>query len=124
MILAAGYLLYMYGRVVFGEVSDFIVGLGGHITDMTPVEILTLVPLATLIVVFGLQPGLLLTLVQGSVVDTIGAVRDGVPLPIGTEVVVIGLGLIIVLVVARTISAAMSSRSERTGVMTEGGAAH
>jgi NADH-quinone oxidoreductase subunit M len=123
MILAAGYLLYMYGRVVFGEVSDFIVGLGGHITDMTPVEILTLVPLATLIVVFGLQPGLLLTLVQGSVVDTIGAVRDGVPLPIGTEVVVIGLGLIIVLVVARTISAAMSSRSERTGVMTEGGAA-
>ena len=124
MILAAGYLLYMYGRVVFGEVSDFIVGLGGHITDMTPVEILTLVPLATLIVVFGLQPGLLLTLVQGSVVDTIGAVRDGVPLPIGTEVVVIGLGLIIVLVVARTISAAMSSRSGRTGVMTEGGAAH
>ncbi|HET9755852.1 MAG TPA: NADH-quinone oxidoreductase subunit M [Candidatus Limnocylindrales bacterium] len=124
MILAAGYLLYMYGRVVFGEVSDFIVGLGGHITDMTPVEILTLVPLATLIVVFGLQPGLLLTLVQGSVVDTIGAVRDGVPLPIGTEVVVIGLGLIIVLVVVRTISAAMSSRSERTGVMTEGGGAH
>jgi NADH-quinone oxidoreductase subunit M len=124
MILAAGYLLYMYGRVVFGEVSDFIVGLGGHITDMTPVEILTLVPLATLIVVFGLQPGLLLTLVQGSVVDTIGAVRDGVPLPIGTEVAVIGLGLIIVLVVARTISAAMSSRSEGTGVMTEGGAAH
>ena len=124
MILAAGYLLYMYGRVVFSEVSDFIVGLGGHITDMTPVEILTLVPLATLIVVFGLQPGLLLTLVQGSVVDIIGAVRDGVPLPIGTEVVVIGLGLIIVLVVARTISAAMSSRSERTGVMTEGGAVH
>ena len=24
MILAAGYLLYMYGRVVFGEVSDFL----------------------------------------------------------------------------------------------------
>jgi hypothetical protein len=37
---------------------------------------------------------------------------------------VIGLGLIIVLVVARTISAAMSSRSDRTGVVTEGGAAH
>ena len=26
MILAAGYLLYMYGRVVFGEVSDFLDG--------------------------------------------------------------------------------------------------
>jgi NADH-quinone oxidoreductase subunit M len=123
MILGAGYLLYMYGRVVFGEVSEFIVGLGGHITDMTPTEILTLAPLATLIVVFGIQPGLLLTLVQGSVTDTLEAVRDGVPLPISTEVVVIGLGLVIVLVVARTISAAMSSRSGRTGVVTEGGAA-
>ncbi len=123
MILAAGYLLYMYGRIVFGEVSDFIVGLGGHITDMTPTEILTLVPLATLIVVFGLQPGLLLTLVQGSVVDTIGAVRDGVPLAIGTEVVVIALGSIIVLVVARTIAAAMGSRAEGAGVVAEGGTA-
>ena len=36
MVLAAGYLLYMYGRVVFGEVSDFLVGLGHHLTDMTP----------------------------------------------------------------------------------------
>ena len=45
MILAAGYLLFMYGRIVFGEVSDFLDGLGDHLTDMTPVEILTLVPL-------------------------------------------------------------------------------
>jgi hypothetical protein len=105
-------------------VSDFIVGLGGHVTDMTPTEILTLVPLATLIVLFGVQPGLLLTLVQGSVIDTIGAVRQGVPLAIGTEVVVIGLGLIIALVVARTVAAAMSARSEPTGVVTEGGSAH
>ena len=56
MVLAAGYLLYMYGRIVFGEVSDFLAGLGDHLTDMTPIEILTLVPLATLIVVFGIQP--------------------------------------------------------------------
>ena len=67
MVLAAGYLLYMYGRLVFGEVSDFLKGLGDHLTDMTPVEILTLVPLATLIVVFGVQPGLLLDLVQVTV---------------------------------------------------------
>ena len=77
MVLAAGYLLYMYGRVVFGEVSDFLVGLGDHLTDMTPIEILTLVPLATLIVVFGLQPGLLLDLVQGTVTDTLAAAEAG-----------------------------------------------
>src|SRR5213083_1294396 len=41
MILAAAYLLWMYQRVVFNEVSDFLVGLGGHVYDMTPTEILT-----------------------------------------------------------------------------------
>jgi NADH-quinone oxidoreductase subunit M len=123
MVLAAGYLLYMYGRIIFDEVSDFIVGLGGHVTDMTPVEILTLVPLATLIVLFGVQPGLLLTLVQGSVVDTLGAVRDGAPIAIGTEVVLIALGLIVVLVAARTAAVAMAGRSG-PGPVTEGGAAH
>ena len=54
MILAAGYLLWMFQRVVFGEVSDFLGGLGHHLTDMTPVEILTLAPLGALVVIFGL----------------------------------------------------------------------
>ena len=36
----------MYQRVVFGELSDFLKGLGHHLTDMTPVEVLTLAPLA------------------------------------------------------------------------------
>ena len=76
MILAAGYLLYMYGRIVFGEVSDFLASLGDHLTDMTPVEILTLVPLGTLVVVFGLQPGLLLNLFSSTVTDTLD---DGRP---------------------------------------------
>src|SRR4029079_4316486 len=71
MILAAGYLLYMYGRVVFGEVSDFLASLGDHLTDMTPVEILTLAPLGALVVIFGLQPGLLLDLVNGTVSETL-----------------------------------------------------
>jgi NADH-quinone oxidoreductase subunit M len=44
MILAAAYLLWMFQRVAFGEVSDFLKGLGHHLTDMTPTEILTLVP--------------------------------------------------------------------------------
>ena len=62
MILAAGYLLYMFGRVVFGEVSGFLEGLGHHLTDMTATEVLTLVPLGALVVAFGIQPGLLLDL--------------------------------------------------------------
>jgi NADH-quinone oxidoreductase subunit M len=122
MILAAAYLLFMYQRVVFGEVSDFLVGLGGHLSDMNPVEVLTLVPLATLIVLFGVQPGLLLTLVQGTVVDTLDSVRGGVPIGIGPEVVVVALGLILVLIVARTLAALFGSRTEPAPV-TEGGAA-
>ena len=67
MILAAGYLLWMFQRVVFGELSDFLKGLGGHLTDMRPVEAMTLVPLGALVVIFGLFPGLVLDLIQGSV---------------------------------------------------------
>ena len=65
MILAAAYLLFMYRRIVFGEVSAFLEGLGHHLTDITPIEILTLAPLGVLVVVFGIQPGLLLNLVLG-----------------------------------------------------------
>jgi NADH-quinone oxidoreductase subunit M len=121
MILAAAYLLFMYQRIVFGEVSDFLVGLGGHLSDMTPVEVLTLVPLGTLIVLFGVQPGLVLTLVQGTVVDTLDAVRGGVPIGIGPEVLVIGLAVIVVLIIARTLAALFGSRSEPAPVA-EGGA--
>jgi NADH:ubiquinone oxidoreductase subunit 4 (subunit M) len=47
--------------------SDFLRGLGNHLTDISPIEMLTVVPLAALIVVFGLFPGLLLHMVQGTV---------------------------------------------------------
>jgi len=77
MILAAAYLLWMFQRVAFGEVSDFLRSLGQHLTDMRPVEILTLVPLGTLVVVFGLFPGLLLELVQGTVVSVLYDVGAG-----------------------------------------------
>jgi NADH-quinone oxidoreductase subunit M len=79
MILAAGYLLWMFQRVAFGEVSDFLKGLGHHLTDMRPVELFTLVPLATLIVVFGLFPGLILTLISGSVDTVLADVARGLP---------------------------------------------
>jgi NADH-quinone oxidoreductase subunit M len=66
MILSAVYLLYMYQRVVFGELSEFLRGLGGHLTDIAPIEVLTLAPLAVLTVVFGVVPGLVLVFLPGS----------------------------------------------------------
>jgi NADH:ubiquinone oxidoreductase subunit 4 (subunit M) len=59
----------MYQRVVFGDLSDFLKGLGHHLTDMTHVEVLTLAPLVVLAVGFGLFPGLLLELWQAPVTD-------------------------------------------------------
>jgi NADH-quinone oxidoreductase subunit M len=66
MVLAATYLLWMFQRVAFGTLSDFLAGLGGHdgqggrLTDMTRTEIQTLVPLGVLIVLLGLFPSLAL----------------------------------------------------------------
>jgi NADH-quinone oxidoreductase subunit M len=77
MIFAAAYLLWMYQRVVFGEVSEFLKGLGHHLTDMRPIETLTVAPLAALVVVFGLFPGLILGIVQGSVEVVLQGVAQG-----------------------------------------------
>ena len=80
MILAAGYLLWMFQRVAFGELSEFLKGLGNHLTDMRPVEALTLVPLGAMIVIFGLFPGLILDLVKGSVDTALAAVQQAAPI--------------------------------------------
>jgi NADH-quinone oxidoreductase subunit M len=69
MMLGAAYLLFMYQRVVFGDLSDFLKGIGHHLTDMTRTEVVTLAPLVVLAVGFGLFPGLLLQLWQGPVSD-------------------------------------------------------
>jgi len=79
MILAAGYLLWMFQRVAFGEVSDFLKGLGDHLTDLRPVEAMTLVPLGALVVIFGLWPGLILDLISGSVAAALSAVQQATP---------------------------------------------
>ena len=123
MILAAAYLLWMYQRVVFNEVSDFLVGLGGHVYDMTPTEIITLVPLGTLIVLFGIQPGLILNLVQGTVTDTVKAAAAGTAIPVAPEVVIVAIAVLVVLVAARVAAALATSRVGRE-VVVEGGAAH
>ncbi len=83
MILAAGYLLWMQQRVLFGEVSDFLKGLGHHLTDMRPVEILTLAPLGALVVVLGVFPGLILDLVAGSVRAALAVVDPALAAGIG-----------------------------------------
>jgi NADH-quinone oxidoreductase subunit M len=62
MMLGAAYLLWMYQRVVFGDLSDFLKGLGSHLTDMNRVEVLTLTPLIALAIAFGVFPNLLLDL--------------------------------------------------------------
>ncbi len=127
MILAAGYLLFMYGRLAFGEVSEFLANLGSHLTDMEPIEILTLAPLATLIVVFGVLPGLLLHLVQGTVDATVDAGAGGVAFAIDPVIVAVALGLVAVGIVARTGWALATGGSRAAGAVAsapEGGAAH
>ncbi|HZV08307.1 MAG TPA: NADH-quinone oxidoreductase subunit M, partial [Novosphingobium sp.] len=83
MIFAAGYLLWMLQRVAFGELSEFLHGLGDHLTDLKPIEAMTLVPLGVLVVVFGLFPGLVLNLISGSVQTTLAAVSQTAPIALG-----------------------------------------
>ena len=64
VILGAAYLMWMYQRVVFGDMSDFLKGLGHHLTDINRTELLTLTPLVALTLLFGLFPGLILDLVN------------------------------------------------------------
>ena len=103
MVLAAAYLLWMFQRIAFGEVSAFLKGLGHHRTDMTPTEILTLGPLAALVVVFGLFPGLVLDLVRGAVVRVLAdASREG-SIAIAPEAALIAIALPILYVIGRVI---------------------
>jgi NADH-quinone oxidoreductase subunit M len=83
LILAAAYLLWMQQRVLFGPVSDFLKGLGHHLTDMKPVEILTLAPLAALTVVLGVYPALILDLIVGPVRAVLAAVDPSLAAAIG-----------------------------------------
>ncbi len=76
VMLAAAYLMWMYQRVVFGEVSEFLKGLGHHLTDVTPRELLTLTPLVALTIAFGLFPGWLTALFEAPVASVIRAVTD------------------------------------------------
>jgi len=64
MILGAAYLMYMFQQVAFTDLSDFLKGLGDHLTDLKAIEVATLVPLAILVVAFGVFPKPLLDAIQ------------------------------------------------------------
>ncbi|MET1232825.1 MAG: NADH-quinone oxidoreductase subunit M [Candidatus Limnocylindrales bacterium] len=77
MVLGAVYLLWMFQRVAFGPMSDFLRNLGHHLSDLSRIEVMTLAPLATLTLIFGLFPGLLLDLIQGPVDSIIAGLAAG-----------------------------------------------
>jgi len=112
----------MYQRLFFGDVSDFLKGLGDHLTDMTPVEILTLAPLADLVVIFGIRPGLLLDLFPATVTATLQSVQPSAPIAIPTTVAVGALVLVLVLVLARI--GWVLLRPRQAALEPESGAAH
>jgi NADH-quinone oxidoreductase subunit M len=111
MILGAAYLLWMFQRIAFGEVSQFFKELGHHLTDMTPIEVLTLAPLAGLVVAFGLFPGLLLDLIPLAVSDSLESAAAGQVIAIPTELVVGLLGLLVAFVVGRIVYVAVLERA-------------
>jgi NADH-quinone oxidoreductase subunit M len=76
MVFAGVYLLWMYQRVAFGEVSDFLKGVGHHLTDVNRTEVLTLAPLFALSLLFGLFPAILLDLIQAPVTQLLAQVGD------------------------------------------------
>ncbi len=79
MVFAGVYLLWMFQRMAFGPVSDFLKGLGHHLTDMDRTEVLTLAPLFALTIIFGLYPAAILDLIQQPVADVLTAVGAAAP---------------------------------------------
>jgi NADH-quinone oxidoreductase subunit M len=83
VIIGAAYLMWMYQRVVFGELSEFLKGLGHHLTDINRIELVTLTPLVALTVLFGLFPGLVLDLVSAPVDQVLATLSQGANLAVG-----------------------------------------
>jgi hypothetical protein len=71
---------------------------------MTPVEMLTLAPLAALVVILGLLPGIVLDLIRGSVATSLADVGTGQAIAIDPAAVAIGLGIIVAVIVIRLIT--------------------
>jgi NADH-quinone oxidoreductase subunit M len=104
MVLAAAYLLWMFQRIVFGEPSAFLKGLGHHLTDISASEILTLAPLAALVVAFGFFPGIVLNLISPPAASALADAASGTAIPIDPLWVALGAGLVAAVVVVRFVS--------------------
>jgi NADH-quinone oxidoreductase subunit M len=84
IIFAAVYLLFMVQNTIFGELSDFLKGLGSKLTDVDRVEAMTLAPLVVLTVLLGLFPALVLDLIQLPVGQILEVVSDAAEAAAGT----------------------------------------
>ena len=73
VILSAGYALWLYRRVMFGEL-DARTALR-HIVDMTPREVVVLGPLIALTIFFGFYPVAALDVTAASVDNLINRLR-------------------------------------------------
>lgn len=71
-VLAAGYLLWLYQRVAFGEPSDEFAN-DPHIHDAVPSELIAWTPLLVLIVVFGVYPNLMFKVTDPAVTRMVNA---------------------------------------------------
>jgi NADH-quinone oxidoreductase subunit M len=81
IIFAAVYLLFMVQNTVFGELSDFLKGLGSRLTDVDRMEAMTLAPLVVLTVLLGLFPALVLDLIElpvNEILDAVGQASGSV----------------------------------------------
>jgi NADH-quinone oxidoreductase subunit M len=104
MIFAAAYLLWMYQRVVLNEPSEFLLGLGHHLTDMTATEILTIAPLGALVVTFGLFPGILLNLITPATDTVLGGAAKASPISVDPAIVAIVVGAVVAAIVIRIVT--------------------
>ena len=71
IVLSAMYLLYMLGRVIFGPVEN---PSFEEVTDAGPVEMAAVVPLAALLLVLGILPGILIGVQQPAVEAVLAAI--------------------------------------------------
>ena len=101
----------MFQRVVLGELSGFLAGLGSHLTDISPVEILTVAPLGALVVVFGLFPGILLDIINGTVTRALADVSVGSAIAVDPLIVAAGLGTLVAVIVIRIATLPMFRRT-------------
>ncbi|MDN5698491.1 MAG: hypothetical protein L0G70_11035, partial [Rubrobacter sp.] len=74
IVLSAMYLLYMLGRVIFGPVEN---PQFEGVSDAGPIEMAAVVPLAVLLLVLGILPGILIG-VQRPAVEAVLAAIGGV----------------------------------------------